>query len=88
MTELKEQIKRKGWFGWFGWFEMNKLQGWIWLSSLAIGYLTIMTSLEPTLGWGFIFLNVGFMTVIVLLDRIHNLELKISQQDTVDSESF
>ena len=88
MTELKEQIKRKGWFGWFGWFEMNKLQGWIWLSSLAIGYLTIMTSLEPTLGWGFIFLNVGFMTVIVLLDRIHNLELKISQKDTVDSESF
>ena len=88
MTELKEQIKRKGWLGLFGWFEMNKLQGWIWLSSLAIGYLTIMTSLEPTLGWGFIFLNVGFMTIIFLLDRVHNLELKIAHHDTVDSESF
>ena len=88
MTGPKEQTKRKGWLGWFGWFEMNRLQGWIWLSSLAIGYLTIMLSLEAILGWGFVFLNVGFVTVIFLLDRVHNLELKIAHQDTVDSESF
>ena len=88
MTAMKEQTRRNGWLGWFGWLEMTKLRGWIWLSSLAIGYLTIMFSLEAILGWGFVFLNVGFVTVILLLDRVHNLEVKIAHQDTVDSESF
>lgn len=58
---------------------MTNLQGWIWVTSLVIGFITIMLSLEEIESVAFLFLLAGFMTIVFLLEKIHKLELKIER---------
>ena len=52
----------------------EKQQGWIWIVGVFSGYLTIAFELEEIASVGFLFLNVGLMTISFLLDKIHKLE--------------